>query len=165
MWFNSDMRILSVDPGFERVGIAVIEKLPRGKETLLYSTCFKTPATESFPARLVLIGRKITETIKEYSPTALAIETLFLTNNQKTVMHVAEARGVIIHEAARHGLQIHEYSPPQIKIAVTGYGKSTKDGVMSMVRKLIRIDSPTTSDDELDAIAIGLTAFAHNKFQ
>lgn len=157
-------RVLAIDPGFERLGIAVLEK-QAGKEVLLYSACFKTPAGDPFPKRLRAVGEKLSEVISEYSPSILAIETLFASNNKTTVMHVAETRGVILYEAERGGLSIEEYHPPQIKVAVTGYGKASKEAVMSMVRKLIRIESSTTSDDELDAIAIGLTAFAHLKIK
>lgn len=159
------MYILSVDPGFERIGIAIIEKDGNGKEMLVYSECFKTSAKLPFYERILLIGQKIENVVEQYNPVALAIEKLFFTTNQKTVMGVAEARGVIIYSAVKHGLQIFEYTPPQIKIAVTGYGKSDKSAVMSMVPKLIKIEKIIKSDDELDAIAIGLTCFACERFK
>ncbi len=80
-------------------------------------------------------------------------------------MGVAEARGVIIYMASHHGLDIFEYTPPQIKVAVTGYGKADKGMVMSMVPKLIHVESKKNSDDELDAIAIGLTCLACEQFR
>ncbi|ETB64099.1 TPA: crossover junction endodeoxyribonuclease RuvC [Candidatus Nomurabacteria bacterium] len=160
------MKILSVDPGFERVGIAIINKEKnKEKEELIYSDCFKTSAKISFHERLLLIGKEISRVIKEYKPESLAIEKLYFTTNQKTVMGVSEARGIIIYVAKENGLHTFEYTPPQIKIAVTGYGKSDKNMVMSMVPKLIKINKIITSDDELDAIAIGLTCFAHEKFK
>ena len=119
--------------------------------------------TPYFSDRLNLIGTKVKEIIKEYKPEVLSIETLFLTTNHKTVMHVAEARGVVIYEASNAGLKIFEASPPQIKIATTGYGKADKNQVMKMVKILVDIDKSKKSDDELDAIAIALTAFAHLK--
>jgi len=157
------MKILSIDPGFERVG-AVIESESNKKNTLLYSDCFKTSAKIPFHERLTLIGDEIERLIKKYKPQALAIEKLYFTNNQKTVMGVSEARGVIIYSASRNGLNIFEYTPPQIKIAVTGYGRADKKMVINMVFRLIKIEKPTSSDDELDAIAIGLTCLAHEKF-
>jgi crossover junction endodeoxyribonuclease RuvC len=114
-----------------------------------------------FSERLNLIGEEVRRVIKKYKPDILSIETLFLTTNQKTVMHVAEARGVVVYEAARAGLKIFEASPPQIKIATTGYGKADKQQIMKMVKLLVEIDSDKHSDDELDAIAIALTASAH----
>jgi len=154
------MKILAIDPGFERVGIAVIERSPQQKDTLLYSECFKTKASFPFHERLSLIGTHLESVIKKYKPKALAIEKLYFTTNQKTVMGVAEARGVIIYTASRNGLLIFEYTPPQIKVAVTGYGKADKNMVISMVPKLIHMEKSSTSDDELDAIAIGLTCLA-----
>lgn len=158
------MRILAIDPGFERVGVAVIEKIEKQKDVLLYSDCFKTKKENLFHERLSQIGEEMEKIIKKYKPQILAIEKLYFTTNQKTVMNVAEARGVIIYSASSNGLNICEYTPPQIKLAVTGYGKATKDMVISMVPKLINMDKKTNSDDELDAIAIGLTCIAHERF-
>lgn len=158
---NLKFRILAIDPGLERVGIAIIDKKQREKEILIFSECFKTKASLPFPERLRLIGLHINEIILEYKPEILAIESLFFTTNQKTAMVVSQARGVIIYEGIKNNLLIHEYTPLQIKVAVTGYGKATKTQVNSMVQKLINIPKKITSDDEMDAIAIGLTCFAH----
>ena len=158
------MRLLAIDPGFERLGIAIIDKERHGKEVLVYSSCFKTKATLPFHTRLSEIGAELERVIKEYEPKALAIEKLYFTTNQKTAMGVSEARGVVVYSASRNNLDIYEYTPPEIKIAVTGYGKADKNMVINMVGKLIKIDKKTNSDDELDAIAIGLTCFAREKF-
>src|SRR3989339_793562 len=155
------MKILGIDPGYERLGIAILEKNKTGKEIVVYSECFNTSAKLKFEERLLLLGQKVEKIIQEYKPEVLAIETLFLTTNQKTVMHVSEARGVVIYEASQAGLKVFEASPPQIKIATTGYGRANKEQIMKMVKILVKIDNKKTSDDELDAIAIALTAFAH----
>ena len=162
------MRILGIDPGFERLGIAILEKNKGGKpfdhaqdkEHVIFSECFNTSAKLEFPERLNLIGKEVKRIIKEYKPEVLAIETLFLNTNQKTVMRVAEARGVVIYEGAQAGLRIFEAYPPQIKVATTGYGRANKTQMMKMVKILVEIDNSKKSDDELDAIAIALTAFA-----
>ncbi|MEK7593995.1 MAG: crossover junction endodeoxyribonuclease RuvC [Patescibacteria group bacterium] len=155
------MRILAIDPGFERLGIAVIERDRKThKEKLIHSECFKTKSSLPFPERLALLGARVKEVISQFEPEALAIETLFFTTNQKTAMRVAEARGVIIYEAIRSGLSIAEFTPLEIKVAITSYGKADKTQMMRMVRKLIVLAHKTVSDDELDAIAIGLTYFA-----
>ncbi len=158
------MRILGIDPGFERLGIAILDK-ERGakKEAVIFSECFKTSAKLEFAERLCLIGDEVKKVIKKYKPEMLAIETLFLTNNQKTVMHVAEARGVVIYEAVNAGLKVFEASPPQIKMATTGYGRSDKTQINKMVKILVDIDNSIASDDELDAIAIALTCLAHHR--
>jgi len=158
------MKILGIDPGFERLGIAILEKNKGDKkEVVVFSECFKTSAKLAFPERLLLIGEKVKKIIKKYKPDVLAIETLFITNNQKTVMHVSEARGVVIYEAINSGLQIFEASPPQIKMATTGYGKANKEQVTRMVKMLVNIDKNKKSDDEMDAVAVALTAFANIK--
>ena len=164
------MRILGIDPGFERLGIAVLDPVAlerRGGKNhdheILFSECFKTSAKLEFSERLSLIGKEVKDVIKKFKPDVLAIETLFLNTNQKTVMRVAETRGVIVYEASLAGLQIFEASPPEIKIATTGYGRATKEQIMKMVKILINIDNTKKSDDEMDAIAIALTASAHLK--
>ena len=92
------MKILGIDPGYERLGIAILEKNKTGKEIVVYSECFNTSAKLKFEERLLLLGQKVEKIIQEYKPEVLAIETLFLTTNQKTVMHVSEARGVILYK-------------------------------------------------------------------
>jgi len=171
------MRIIAIDPGYERLGIAVLEKLPKKKEGLLYSACVRTLKTLPHARRLLDITTEVRKVIDTFKPEAFAIETLFLASNQKTVMPVAEARGALLVEAARAGLPVYEYTPLQIKIAVTGYGRSEKRQVTEMVKKLIVIPSGEKSlplgdsgtpftkgrihlDDEYDAIAVGLTCLA-----
>lgn len=163
------MRILGIDPGFERLGIAILdsastksygETTKKHAHEVIFSTCFKTSSKLDFSERLKLIGEEVEKIIKKFKPEVLAIETLFLNTNQKTVMHVAEARGVVVYEASCFGLEIFEASPPQIKIATTGYGRSDKAQINKMVKMLVNIDEKIKSDDELDAIAIALTAFA-----
>ncbi len=158
------MKILSIDPGYERIGIAIIEHTQKNKDILVYSTCFKTKASLLFVERLKKIGEEIEKIVNKYKPEVLAIEKLYFSSNQKTVMGVSEARGVIIYCCSRNNLKIFEYTPSQIKVAVTGYGKADKNMVMSMVPKLIDINIPTNSDDELDSIAVGLTCLACEKF-
>ncbi len=154
------MRIISIDPGYERLGIAVLEKVAGSKETLIFSECFKTSAKETSENRLRLIGGELSILIKKYKPEALAIETLFFKNNAKTAMKVSEARGVILYEAAKNDLSVREFTPLEIKVAVTGYGKSEKEQVTEMVKRLIKVEKTLKYDDEYDAIAVGLTYFA-----
>ncbi len=159
------MKILGIDPGYERLGIAVLEK-NRGekKERLLFSECFKTPKELPFSERLVLIGKEIERVISEFAPDALGIENLFLENNQKTAMHVAEVRGAILYLAGKNNLGIHEYTPLQVKNAVAGHGKGDKKQVAHMVHQLVVIEKEIAHDDEYDAIAIALTCFASVRF-
>lgn len=156
------MKLLAIDPGYERLGIAVIEKEPRGKEVLVYSDCFKTSAKLPHPERLTLIHEEIKRVIADYSPERMAIETLFFSNNQKTALLVAEARGVIIAAGATAGLEIFEFNPNSIKLAVTGSGASDKDQIIKMIPLLVKIQKEIKHDDEYDAIACGLTYFAEH---
>jgi crossover junction endodeoxyribonuclease RuvC len=164
------MKIIAIDPGYERLGIAILEKLYEGrsfvKEVLIFSECFKTSAKLPHHERLTLIGNRIKEVVKKYKPETLATEKLFFSGNQKTAMLVAEARGVILYSGSSLGLDIFEYTPNEVKIAITGYGRSEKRQMIDMVKKLIDCKNPggvasgVDSDDEFDAIAIGLTHFA-----
>lgn len=156
------MKILAIDPGYDRLGLAVLEK-QSGKESALFSACIVTDREQPHEKRLHTIGDEITKAIKKWKPNAVALETLFLITNHKTAMRVAEARGVILYETARANLPVFEYTPLQIKIAVTGYGRSDKRQVTEMVEKLITLPVRKRFDDEYDAIAVGLTCIASIK--
>ena len=158
------MKIISIDPGYDRVGVAILEKSDKtnNKEILIYSDCLTTSSKKEFTERLRLIGEEIEEIIKKYKPEVMAIESLFFNNNQKTVMLVSEAKGMIKYIALYNELKVFEYTPLQIKIAVTGYGRGDKQQVIMMTKNLIKIDKEIKYDDEYDAIAVGLTYFACN---
>jgi len=155
------MRVLSIDPGYERLGIAILEK-NKNKESLIYSSCFQTDPNLEIKKRLLLLGTEIKKIIKKHSPDAVAIERLYFNKNHKTAMATAEAIGVILYEAAKSELDVKEYTPQEIKVAVTGYGKSDKRQVIDMVKILLKIKGKKALDDEFDAIAVGLTFFAQN---
>lgn len=158
------MIILSVDPGFERLGIAIIQKEIGRKETLIYSECFKTSTRIPHHERLALVQNKFLEMIHTYKPEVFATETLLFSNNVKTALLVSEVRGILLANASANNLKIFEYNPNTIKLAITGYGKADKGQVMNMVTKLIAVPEGKNSDDELDAIAIGLTCIAIERF-
>lgn len=155
------MRVIALDPGYDRLGAAVIE-LQDGKEHLVYSTCIETPRDEALTERLFLLGEAMKEILSTHSPDALAIETLFFNKNQKTAIGVAQARGLLIYLAKAAGCTIYEFGPQEIKIAVTGYGKSDKAAVIDMVKRLLPSAPEKALDDEYDAIAVGITALAHH---
>jgi len=151
------MRILGIDPGYDRLGIAIIEKPIRGKEVLIYSGCLQTSAKDSIYERLKAVGTEIARVLDEFEPKEMALESLFITKNQKTAMRVAEARGILIYEAAKRGIAISEYGPVEIKSAISGDGRSDKERMTKMVRLLIDIPIKIAKDDEYDAIAVALT--------
>ena len=158
------MRVLSVDPGYDRVGIAVLERV-KDKETLLHSDCFVTKRFDEFSNRLISIGEEVERVIMIYKPEALALEKLFFTNNQKTAMGVAEVRGMLMYIGKKAKLSLFEYTPLQVKQGVTGSGASDKIQVSDMVTRLLKLPAKKRRDDEYDAIALGLTCLASARLQ
>lgn len=163
---SSEKRIImAIDPGFDRLGIAILT-LEGNKEVLLYSDCITTSVKETREKRLETIGTGIKNVIKKWKPKELAIETLFFNSNTTSALGVAEARGVAIYEAAVSGLEVFEYSPQAIKIAVTGYGKANKSQVGVMVKQLIKLPVKPKNrlDDEIDAVALGITHLVTRRY-
>lgn len=160
------MTILAIDPGFGRCGVAVL-KGSGSKATLLYSSCIETEAGDEFSERLLIVANEIVRLIKKYSPDTIAIEEIYFTNNAKTAIHVAEVRGMLMYLAASRNIPVVEFNPLTIKIAITGYGRASKEQVTKMTEKLVALPKKKMLDDEYDAIAVGLTALAqakHRKF-
>src|SRR3989344_2430030 len=153
------MRVLAFDPGYERLGVAILEK-QKGKEGLLFSGCVRTSAKLAFAERLAVLGKEAKALIKKWKPDAVALEDLFFEKNAKPAMQVAEVRGALTYIAASRGLAVHHYTPGEVKIAVTGYGRASKADIALMVPKLIALPPRVRLDDELDAIAVGITCLA-----
>ena len=149
------MIILGIDPGLAIVGWGVIEA-DRGRFRPIACGDVNTPAHTSVESRLESIYRELNRIIEKYKPEEVAIEELFFTNNITTGITVAEARGVILLACRQHGLPIHEYTPPQVKQAVVGYGKAEKKQVIAMVTALLKLESAPKPDDTADALAIAL---------
>jgi crossover junction endodeoxyribonuclease RuvC len=120
------MRIVAIDPGYDRCGVAVLEKTNTSSPLYVTSLCIETSTDKKLHERIADIVTALEEIILEYQPTQCAIEKLFFTNNQKTAMGVSEARGALMNAAHRHGLAVYEYTPNEIKVAVTGSGKADK---------------------------------------
>lgn len=155
------MKVLGIDPGYGRMGVAVIESLD-GQDNLLFSTCFETSNDADFPERLAYLSGECESVINKYKPEGLGVEKLFFTNNAKTAMRVAEVRGMIISLAKQKKLSVREFSPQDVKIAVTGSGNAGKEAVINMIPRLIKLSKKPKYDDEYDAIAVAL-AFIHSK--
>lgn len=161
---NEEIIVLGIDPGYDRVGIAVVKQsLNSKKAEIVYSECFLTNKEEDLSTRILAISARVADIIEKHKPNRLSIEKLYFTNNQKTAMGVAEARGVIINKAKEFGIPVDEYTPPQIKLAITGYGKADKKAVWRMTNALADIKTKVEYDDEMDAIAIALTSLAINR--
>lgn len=153
------MKVLGVDPGYDRLGVAILEK-ENGTEVLRYSSCITSNKEDALSKRTHDAVETFVSLLREHKPEAVAIERLFFNKNQKTVMAVSEIRGALIYAAEKEGCRVYEYTPQEIKVAVTGYGKSTKDQVASMVSRLVRGVPKDALDDEYDAIAAALTCLA-----
>ena len=149
------MRILGIDPGFATVGWAVLDSERGNLQPVAYGA-ITTPAHTNFESRLLMIKKDLETIIDRYSPSEMAIEELFFNTNITTGIAVAEARGVILCTAYEKGLKISEYTPLQVKQAVVGYGKATKQQVMEMTRRLLGLQSIPRPDDAADALAIAL---------
>jgi crossover junction endodeoxyribonuclease RuvC len=157
------MRVLAIDPGYDRCGIAVIERV-NSKEHVVHSQCFVTDRTRTFPERLTSIGTEVERILTVHKPDMVAIEALYWGTNQKTAMGVAEVRGMLIYLTGKARLPLYEYTPPQVKTGVTGDGRSDKIQVTAMVKRLVKLPPGKRHDDEYDAIALGLTCLASVRF-
>jgi crossover junction endodeoxyribonuclease RuvC len=155
------MKVLAIDPGYDRCGVAVME-LIAGKEHLYFSTCIETDRKAALPQRLHHIGQELVAVIAAHSPDSLGIETLFFNKNITTGIGVAQARGVILYLAQEAGLRIYEFGPQEVKVAVTGHGGSDKQAIYSMVKRLVPNIPVNVKDDEYDAIAVGITTLAQH---
>lgn len=149
------MLVLGVDPGLGRTGVAVVDGAP-GALRLVHSGCLMTPAELDDAERLFQLSRLIAEVVRRHRPRAAAVERLFFSTNRSTAMRVSEARGVLLSALAGAGVPVSEYTPNEVKEAVTGYGAARKPQVQRMTMQLLsvaRIDGP---DDVADACAIAI---------
>ena len=153
------MRVLAIDPGFGRCGVAVLEK-NNGKERLIYSACIETSSKTPFPLRLSAVVAECERVMKLHEPDAVVLEKLYFSTNQKTAMQVAEVRGALIGMAGSARMPVAEYTPMQVKAAL-GYGRADKKQVARMLHLLVTIEKTIKHDDEYDAIAVGVTHLAH----
>jgi len=163
---NNDYIICGIDPGIERVGIAIINKNlnTNPKEKLIFSECFKTSKNLDIEKRLFHIYEHIEEIIKKYKPNVVIIEKIFFTVNIKTAITVAHARGAILASIGKQNIKIIELTPTEIKSAVTGNGASGKPEILKMMPKIIQIDTSKMGDDEIDAIAIALAGSSRIRY-
>ncbi|MDP1721768.1 MAG: crossover junction endodeoxyribonuclease RuvC [Candidatus Gottesmanbacteria bacterium] len=150
------MKIIGIDPGTARVGWALIDVMGSTIRPLSYG-CITTPAGQTPETRLLTIHREITKILTKDKPSSLAIEDLFFASNAKTVIPVGQARGVILLAAAEQNIPVASYSPRAVKSTIAGDGRADKTQVLSMVMRILHLDTPPKPDDTADAIAIALT--------
>lgn len=149
------MIALGIDPGYDRLGLAVVEKVGN-KEILKFSDCILSSRQDSFVARLLMIANEVEKLFKQWPEAEVAMEEVFFSQNKNTALKVAEVRGVINYLAAKHNLPVYPYSPQAVKLAVAGSGNADKAQVIAMTSRLITFPKPPKYDDEYDAVAVAL---------
>lgn len=158
------MKILGIDPGIARVGWGVVETENSKLKTRNYG-CFETSAKQNIQERLFAIHTKMIRIIESYKPDVLVVEELFFNTNAKTALIVGQARGVILLAGGQHNIPIAVYTPLQVKMALTGYGRAEKQQVGSMIKAILKLDEVPKPDDTADALAVALThAFSKKSY-
>ena len=149
------MIILGIDPGYAIVGYGLID-YTNNHFTVLDYGAITTPAGMDFNKRLEIIHDELELIILKHKPDCMAIEKLFYNTNAKTVIDVAQARGVILFTAQKHGLEVSEYTPLQVKQSVVGYGRAEKKQVQEMMRIMLKLEKVPKPDDTADALAMAI---------
>ena len=149
------MRILGIDPGFATIGFGLVEA-DRGQVHMVTYGAITTPAGLPLSRRLYQIGTDMEDLSGQLKPDDISIEELFFNTNITTGIAVAHGRGVILYAADKCGIPLYEYTPSQVKLAVTGYGKAEKRQVMDMTKRLLKLKAVPRPDDAADALALAL---------
>lgn len=157
---SREINILGLDPGFGRVGYAILTGTS-DKPILKTFGCIETSSQQALVARLSAIKQAVSELIIKHQPTLVAMEKLFFSKNTKTALAVGEARGVLLVTVTEALVPIAEFTPPQVKLAVTGDGKADKKQIQKMLQMIFHLPKPIKSDDAADAVAIALCALSH----
>lgn len=149
------MIVLGIDPGTARTGYGIVSRDGSALRMVDYG-CLETIDDRPLGARLLLIHEGISDLIETWRPQAIGVERLFFNKNVQTAIAVAQARGVVLFTAAQHGLPVVELGPHEVKLAVTGYGRATKDQVQRMVQLLLAMAELPRPDDAADALAVAV---------
>jgi crossover junction endodeoxyribonuclease RuvC len=149
------MRILGVDPGIAICGTGVVEKVGNSYRAIYYDSIL-TKAHTPLEDRLEIIYNETVRIIEEYRPEAMAVEELFFNNNAKTAFAVGQARGVVLLAAKQKGVSFYEYTPLEVKQALTGYGRADKKQIQQMVKSFLGLSEVPKPDDTADALAIAI---------
>lgn len=149
------IRILGIDPGTSRIGYGIIDYNSKGYEAIDYGT-IDTPANIENSARILTINKKIIDLIDNFKPDFVGVEELFYFKNAKTVIKVAEVRGAIILTIRQKNINFMEFTPLQVKQAVTGYGRAEKLQIQEMTKIILKLDTIPKPDDAADALAIAI---------
>lgn len=155
------MKILGIDPGIGRMGWGLVQIIGKRHQALDFG-CLETDAKQSVQDRLYTIYIFLSKLIKKEKPDAIAVEELFFGTNAKTALVVGHARGVVLLVAAQNNIEVFEYTPLQVKIALTGYGRAEKDQIGKMVKILLKLPEVPRPDDTADALAVAYTRAVSN---
>lgn len=148
--------ILGIDPGYGSCGYGIIKKDDKFPDVLKWGCIKTTPKTGEPQDRLLVIFQKIEELIINYGPTSMSIEKLFFSRNTTTALQVSEAKGVILLAAAKHQIPVFEYTPKQVKLAITGSGNADKKQMQMMITRILRLTEIPTPDDAADGLSLAL---------
>lgn len=148
-------RIIGIDPGYAITGYGIIDKTGNKLSVVDYGV-IETKAGTDFPLRLLAINDKIRFILEQYKPDYMSVEELFMGHNHTTVIGTAQSRGAVIVEAARAGVEVFEFTPGQVKLSITGYGKAEKKQVMELTRIILGLDKIPKPDDTADALAVAI---------
>lgn len=151
------MRILGIDPGYGIVGYGVVEK-SGNKISYVSHGAIVTGKAERFDERLEHVYRGVLEVITQYRPDLVAVESIYFYKNVKTAIYVGEARGVILLAVRHSNLPVVEFTPHQVKLAITGYGRADKQQIQKVIKILLKLDEIPKPDDAADALAIAWCA-------
>lgn len=151
------MVIIGIDPGFALTGWSIVQ-IDRGNPSMKDYGCIETLASNIFPKRLEIVYSELQNIFRQHQPDAFVVEELFFNNNAKTVIQVGQARGVIMLAAQHFGIPIFEYTPLQVKMALTGYGRADKTQMQRMVQQVFKLKELPKPDDAADALAV---AYCH----
>lgn len=150
-----NMRIIGIDPGYAITGYGILDYEGNKFKVVDYGA-ITTSSKESLDIRLLKLSQELEELIIKYKPDVLTVEELFFNTNIKTAIMVAQGRGVVIVSAAKFGLKVYEYTPLQVKQAVTGYGRADKNQIQQMVKVILNLPQIPKPDDIADALAISI---------
>ena len=150
------MRILGIDPGTGILGFGIIDVDAKGKPKLVDAGVIRTPVKQADSDRLATIYDELHEIISELKPQVMSVEKLFFAQNVTTAMSVSQARGVVLLCGKQHNLELFEYTPQEIKVALTGYGRADKKQMQEMVRTILNLEEVPKPDDCADALAAAL---------
>lgn len=161
MVYTRTMRILGIDPGIGRTGWGIVD-VAGAKLIVKDYGCIETFKDKTLSERLLILYTELQKVFEAHQPEMLSIEELFFNTNTTTAITVGQARGVVLLAAAQHGISVTSYTPLQVKMAVTGYGRADKKQVGQMIKTILRLQQIPKLDDTADALAIAVThAFSY----